>query len=247
MRRHLLRSDTSGSLATSVQTLSRDTDTMAAFVDWIAADCASDMVVLDIGAGYDRNQVDAALKPLVARLVGVDPAETIVENPALDERHRMTLEEFARSENRQFDVILASWVLEHLADPGAFFATCRRLLKPGGTFYAITPNLWHYFGLITKTTATLGVDDWILRQLMGAERKDEYHYPTQYRSNSIPALKRALAEAGFQSVEFRCSDNPGNYDYVVPPRLRFVPRLYSRLVYRLGLPVLMGRLMVRAR
>jgi len=246
MRRRL-RSDPDVRLATDVKILPRDTDTMAAFTAWIATDCTADMVVLDIGAGYDRNQVDAALKPLVAQLVGVDPAETILQNASVDEAHQLTLEEFARAENRQFDLILASWVLEHLADPDAFFSTCRRLLKPGGAFYAITPNLWHYFGLLTKTTAALGLDDWILRQLMGAQRKDEYHYPTQFRSNSIPALKRALERAGFRSVEFQCSDNPGNYDYVVPPRVRFVPRLYSGFVYRLGLPVLMGRLTVRAR
>jgi SAM-dependent methyltransferase len=220
---------------------------MAAFVEWVAADCTPNMIVLDVGAGYDRNHVDALLKPLVARVVGVDPAEAILRNRSVDEHHRLTLEEFARADDRQFDLILASWLLEHLVDPRAFFSTCRRLLKPDGAFYAITPNLWHYFGLITKTTATLGLEDWALRQLMGAERKAEYHYPTRYRSNSVRALKRALGQAGFHSADLRFSDNPDDYDYVVPPPLRFAPHLYSRLVYRLGLPVLMGRLIVRAR
>jgi SAM-dependent methyltransferase len=247
MSRDWPRSGAEVALVTSTHSLPRGTDAMAAFVEWIAGDCRSDMVVLDIGAGYDRNHVDAALKPLVGRLVGIDPADTILQNRSLDERHRLTLEEFARTEERRFDLILASWVLEHLVDPHAFFLTCRRLLKSGGAFYAITPNLWHYFGLTTKTTAAVGLEDWALGRLMGAQRKAEYHYPTRYRSNSVPALKQVLEQSGFRSAEFRCSDNPDDYDYVVPPALRFAPRLYSRLVYRLRLPVLMGRLIIRAR
>jgi SAM-dependent methyltransferase len=219
---------------------------MAAFIAWIAEACSPDALALDIGAGYDRNRADAAVRPLVSCVVGVDPSDSILDNVAVHERHQMSLEEFARTDERQFDVVFACWLLEHVLEPAEFFAGCRRLLRPGGTFFAITPNLWHYFGLTTRAAAALGLEDWALDRIMGSRSKAEYHYPTRYRSNSIRALEHLLADAGFRSVEFRCCDSPADYDYVIPMPLHWFPRLYSRLVYRLRLPSLMGRLMLRA-
>jgi SAM-dependent methyltransferase len=149
-------------------------------------------------------------------------------------------------DERQFDLIFACWLLEHLADPSEFFSSCRRLLTPEGSLLAITPNLWHYFGLIAKASVALRLEDWALDRLVGTRSKAEYHYPTRYRSNSIRNLAHLLDEAGFRSVEFRCCDNPTDYDYVVPTPLRWFPRAYSRFVYRFDLPPCMGMLLLRA-
>jgi SAM-dependent methyltransferase len=222
------------------------TDTTRAFGQWIAESCTPDSLVLDVGAGYDRNQVDATVHPLVACLVGVDPSDNILSNPSLHERHHATLKEFAQLDSRQFDIVCASWVLEHVSDPAEFFSECRGLLKPGGELFIITPNLWHYFGLTAKASSALGVEDRMLGKLMGTERKAEYHFPTAYRANSVRAIKRHLGQAGFTRVEFRCCDNPRDYDYIVPSQFRWFPRLYSRLVYQLHAPTYMGRLMFSA-
>lgn len=40
-----------------------------------------------------------------------------------------------------FDLITLSHVIEHLHDPAAALADCRRLLKPGGTLWLATPNI----------------------------------------------------------------------------------------------------------
>ncbi len=39
-----------------------------------------------------------------------------------------------------FDLVTTQHVIEHLADPNAFMQEVRRVLKPGGCFYAKTPN-----------------------------------------------------------------------------------------------------------
>lgn len=42
---------------------------------------------------------------------------------------------------REFDLVLAVEVIEHIADTDAFLANCARVLKPGGTIVITTPNL----------------------------------------------------------------------------------------------------------
>ena len=41
-----------------------------------------------------------------------------------------------------FDVILASEVIEHLAQPEVFLAEARRVLSTSGVLLLTTPNLW---------------------------------------------------------------------------------------------------------
>jgi len=40
----------------------------------------------------------------------------------------------------RFDVVLALEIVEHVADPDAFFAACGKLVKPGGAFIGATLN-----------------------------------------------------------------------------------------------------------
>lgn len=51
----------------------------------------------------------------------------------------MTAEALAET-GATFDVILNMEVIEHVADPKAFVATCARLLKPGGLIFVATLN-----------------------------------------------------------------------------------------------------------
>lgn len=233
-------------ILTQLGSLPATTTWPAAFSDWLVEYCTPESFVLDIGAGRDRNGFDTLLRPRVKHLVGIDPSEDILANPSVHERHQCSLEDFAQEEQRKFDVLLAVMVLEHISDPLAFFTACRYLLKPGGMFFAVTPNMWHYFGLLTKACARLNIEDWILDRLIGAEQKTQYHFPTTYRINSLRTIRSMLTLTDFQHVEFRCLDVPTGYNYVIPEPLRWFPRLYAHLVYRFHLLSLMGTIMFRA-
>lgn len=218
----------------------------SAFPDLIAQYCTSDSVVLDIGAGKDINRIDAFIQPRVLRLVGIDPSEDIFLNSSVHERHHTSLESFAQETQEEFDILFCTMVLEHINDPDAFFAACRQLLKPGGMLFAVTPNIWHYFGLVTKITSMLKINEWLLDRLIGKQAKEEYHFPTLYKINSLGAIQRTLIHAGFHNIEFYCFDNWIGYHYVLPKQLHWFPKLYSRLVYRFNWPHLMGVIMFRA-
>jgi SAM-dependent methyltransferase len=216
------------------------------FPHWVAQYCAPNSLVLDVGAGKGRLQSPAIIKQRVGQMVGVDPDPAISQNPHLDEWHCSTLEDFASESAGRFDFLYSMMVLEHITQPQAFFASCRLLLKPGGMFFAVTPNLWHYFGLATKISSMLKIEDRLLDLLIGKAAKEQYHFPTAYRANSLRILRRLLIEAGFREVEFRCFDAPFGYNYIIPKYLRWFPQIYSHIVYTLHIPHLMGMIMFRA-
>jgi SAM-dependent methyltransferase len=226
--------------------LPANTDVLTEFPRWIIQYCDHTSLVLDVGAGQGRGGNPATIRQKVARLVGVDPDVAIAQNPYLDERYQTSIEDFARDRGAHFDCLYTMFVLEHITHPREFLSACRSLLKPGRMLFGVTPNLWHYFGMATKLSASLGVEDWLLARLMGAQVKDAYHFPTAYRINSIRAIQHALAHSGFQEVEFKCFDQANRFESYFPKLLRWFPGFYSRLVYKLRAPQLMGFIMFRA-
>jgi 2-polyprenyl-6-hydroxyphenyl methylase/3-demethylubiquinone-9 3-methyltransferase len=59
---------------------------------------------------------------------------------ALDIDYRSATAESLADERRQFDVVLALELIEHVADPQALLASCSALVKPGGAFIGATLN-----------------------------------------------------------------------------------------------------------
>jgi 2-polyprenyl-6-hydroxyphenyl methylase/3-demethylubiquinone-9 3-methyltransferase len=82
----------------------------------------SDLSVLDIGCG------GGLLSEPMTRLGAAD----------IDYRH--TNAETLLDEGKQFDVVLAMEVIEHVADVNLFLEACAKLLKPGGLMVAATIN-----------------------------------------------------------------------------------------------------------
>ncbi len=216
------------------------------FARWVARSLTPDSAVLNVGAGRNLSGALSPVRRTGARIVGVDPDPAVATNAHLDEFHQCTLEEFARTHEAEFDVAFAVFVLEHVVDPVGFSAACARVLRPGGSFYALTVHKYQYFGLTTWVTTRLHVNEWLLRQLKDEEVVAAYHFPTAYRMNSPAQCSRHLEHAGFRSAEFRLFDKPDLYAWYLPTPLKPLAPAWSRLAYRVGSPRLMGTLGVRA-
>jgi SAM-dependent methyltransferase len=213
------------------------------FDRWVAQSTPMGCTVLNIGAGANRSGDLRRVKGRASRLVGVDPSDRIHRNVQVDERYQQSLEQFAPSHAGEFDVAFSVYVLEHVADPDGFASAAARVLKPGGTLMGLTVNKWHYFGFTTWAATRLGACEWLLSKV----RDDvDYHYPTEYRCNSVGALSRVLMRAGFSSVEFRMWDLPRLYTPYLPAPVVGVAPLWSRAVYQLRQPRLMGNLTFKA-
>ena len=74
----------------------------------------------------------------------------------------------------EFDLILSTQVLEHVADPDLYVSECHRLLKPGGTLVITTHGIMFY-----------------------------HPDPVDYWRWTSAGLGRVLASAGLSSVEIR--------------------------------------------
>lgn len=158
--------------------------------------------VLDLGAGRGQWAVEPApavrkqvrhLKGRVAEVVGSDVDPAVLTNPALDRAVVTELGAALPFEDASFDLIVADYVLEHVApeDVDAFVADVVRLLKPGGWFAARTPNKWGLIGLGARAVP----NRWhtrVLRRLQPA-RKEVDVFPTRYAMNTRKDLRRLFA------------------------------------------------------
>jgi 2-polyprenyl-3-methyl-5-hydroxy-6-metoxy-1,4-benzoquinol methylase len=156
------------------------------------------------------------------------------------------LEEYAEEQSNAFDVAFCVFVMEHVARPAEFVDALARVLRPGGTFLALTLNQWHYFGLTTLLASRLGGSEWLLRHVRDAEAVHEYHHRTEYRINSIRSTVRHLERAGFASAQFRVYDAPAMYEPYLPGPLTRLASVWSSAAYGLGRPSLMGHLTYKA-
>ncbi|MGH9292508.1 MAG: class I SAM-dependent methyltransferase [Acidimicrobiales bacterium] len=227
--------------------LGRDEDQYMALRDWVATVATPKSNLLDVGAGDGDDHYASLIRPLVARMVGVDPSASGGTNPALDEAHAETVESFAAHNAGRFDVGLAVYVAEHVAEPEAFLRACRSCLEPGGSLFVLTPNLWHYFGLAARAVTALGIDDQLLRLLRAKRPGHDHvaHFAVSYRMNTASALARQGAAAGFASLEIAHLENPSVFETYFPGRLALLPQAYAYVVHGLGRGGAFGTLLCR--
>ncbi|RVT82054.1 bifunctional 2-polyprenyl-6-hydroxyphenol methylase/3-demethylubiquinol 3-O-methyltransferase UbiG [Rhodobacteraceae bacterium CCMM004] len=121
--------------------------------------------LLDIGCG--GGLLSEPMARLGADVVGADAAERNIpvarihaEGQGLDIDYRHTTAEDLAAAGETFDVVLNMEVVEHVADPPAYLAACRALLRPGGLMICSTLNR-------TTKSFALGIvgAEWIMRWL----------------------------------------------------------------------------------
>ncbi len=109
--------------------------------------------------------------------------------------------------DESFDLVIALWVLEHLAQPGRVLGDIHRVLVPGGRFLFLTPNAHHPLILFNRFSwAFPAVQRVLVPRLYGRAEADTFR--VRYRANTLARL-RALAEAhGFRVISFRAIKDP---------------------------------------
>ncbi len=151
--------------------------------------------VIDIGCG--GGILSEPMTRLGAKVTGIEPVE---ESTGIARAHAqaaglsityrtVTAEDVAR-EGRTFDVIVASEVVEHVADLGSFLRTCRSLSKPGGLLMVSTLN---------RTAKAYGLAIVAAERLLGLVPPGTHDWKKFTKPEELEA---ALTDAGFRRLSF---------------------------------------------
>jgi len=186
--------------------------------------------VLDIGCGAGLPMPLSELAGRWGTMDGVDPDPAVLEHPCLNQRWNNTFEDVSIPAET-YDLAWAYNVLEHIPEPYPFLAKVDRVLKPGGVFWGLTPNLTHPFALLSRSIELIGLKAFARRKIGRTESGEMVvnDYPAYYRCNSPMAIRRATRSLNFSNVTFYyhpCLQ----WDTYFPKWLRWWPRSYDYLL-----------------
>ncbi len=169
----------------------------------VQAHLGPDARVLDLGCG--RGGVLEQLGAAVARPLGVDPDHASLAEHRLPDLPRVTATAAAIPlVDACIDVVISSWVLEHLPDPGCTFREVARVLRPGGAFIFLAPGAWSPAALLNRALKPL--QTWLVPLLYG--RAEDDAFPVVYRANTRRQIERLADSAGLALRTFRYIEDP---------------------------------------
>lgn len=229
-----------------------DVDGTIAFYARVNALVGPSSTVLDVGCGRGAWADDPVavrrdlrrLRGKVARVVGADVDPAAAANPFVDEFRPFTGGSWP-VEDAGVDLVLADCVLEHVADPVSFFREARRVLRPSGALCIRTTNAWSYVGLAARLVPNrlhAGVTARVQER-----RRAEDVFPTVYRCNSVPALRRALVRHGFEGVAYGYEAEPSYLEFsglayaLGVLHQRYAPAFLRPVLHAFARPVEPGR------
>ena len=165
-----------------------------------------DSHVLDLGCG--RGGVVELFWRDVRLAAGLDP-----DSPSLTQ-HRGAgmpvirgLGEHLPFVDGSFDLVVCLWVLEHLSDPAATLGQVRRVLKPGGHFVFLTPNMRNPLMLANRIGKALPM---LQRRLVPRfyGRVEGDTFAVQYRANTVAAIRTQANASGLDVYDLRVVPDP---------------------------------------
>ncbi len=147
----------------------------------------------DIGCG--GGILSEPLTRLGASVTGIDPIEESVgvakahaQGMGLSITYRAATAEDLAREGLVFDALVASEVVEHVADVSSFLRTCRSLCKPGGLLILSTLN---------RTAKSYGLAIVAAERILGLVPPGTHDWKKFIKPEE---MDRALEEAGFKRV-----------------------------------------------
>lgn len=165
-----------------------------------------DSNVLDLGCG--RGGVAEVIWRDVRLAAGIDPdLASLREHRAAGMPVVRGVAERLPFAADSFDVVVSVWVLEHLADPLGAFIEVRRVLRPGGHFVFLTPNLRHPLMVMNRLGKALpGLQRRVVPRVYGRDEADTF--PVQYRVNTERDIRTYAHASGLVVKELRVVADP---------------------------------------
>jgi SAM-dependent methyltransferase len=165
-----------------------------------------DSNVLDLGCG--RGGVAEVIWRDVRLATGVDPdMASLTGHRAKGMPVVRAVAENLPFASDSFDVVVSVWVLEHLADPLEVFIEVRRVLRPGGHFIFLTPNLRNPLMVMNRLGKALpALQRRLVPRVYGRDGADTF--PVRYRANTERDIKTYAQASGLRVQEMRVVPDP---------------------------------------
>ncbi len=174
---------------------------------WVAARLTPTSRVLDLGCG--RGGIAERLYTR-AWWTGIDPDWQSVQE------HRVAILPRGQAnanwlpfEDQSFDLVVASWVLEHLAAPQAAFREISRVLRSEGRFIFLTPNARHPIPRLAQALAQF--QRHIVPLVYGRAGVDAF--PMYYRANTPERIAQLATQTSLRLAGLMLIDDPAYFSW----------------------------------
>ena len=167
---------------------------------------AAESNVLDLGCG--RGGVIELVSRDVKLAAGLDPdSPSLASHGASGMQILRGVGEHLPFAGSSFDLVVSVWVLEHLKAPLTVFGEVRRVLRPGGHFIFLTPNLNNPLLVLNRIGKALPVvQTRLVSRFYGRREADTF--PVQYRANTVGGLRQLAEASGLEVAELRVVPDP---------------------------------------
>jgi len=153
--------------------------------------------LLEAGCGRQA-EVLAKFRGRARRLIGVDPVEFTLDQ-GLDEIE-LQRGDIANTglASGSVDLVISRALMEHLPSPRPAFAEIQRVLKPGGHYVYLVPNLGDYGSLAALFTPN-GLHPAIVKFVEGRELHDTF--PAYFRCSTKGSIQKFCDSTGLELVK----------------------------------------------
>jgi hypothetical protein len=192
-----------------------------------------DTTWLDIGCGRnifpENKKLARQLSDRCECLVGVDPDETIQENPFVHEKAQVPLEMF--QSERRFSLVTLRMVAEHIENPDATLRKISELTETGGFVVVYTIHRFSPVSLVSYFTPHR-IHHVVKRAIWGCpDERDTF--PVAYRMNTKRSLNQCFENAEFSEAHLELL--PDCCILFRYPRLNLVELTAWKLLRKLGI------------
>jgi SAM-dependent methyltransferase len=199
-----------------------DVDGTIRFYTRVHALLQPEMTVLDVGCGRGVGSLNdpivfrrelRTLRGKCRKVIGIDIDKSAEQNPGIDEFRSIAGNHWP-VDDKDIDLIISDFVLEHIKEPDSYFAEVARVLKPNGFFCARTSNRIGYVGLLARLLPERTHVQ--ILQFAQKERSEQDIFPTYYRVNTIGKLRRALERAKLKGIVYGYEAEPSYLHFSAP-------------------------------
>ncbi len=178
-------------------------DSLAIYKNIVAQNIDKKTRLLDLGCGHSDFMKEVYNK--TKHIYGIDSDEEAIEKNTTIKNKIVGFADKMPFADNFFDLIILTWVIEHLNNPHQIFKEAHRVLKPGGKIIFLTPNVWNY-------------NVWIIRVIPNIfhkplvsyfyNRQENDTYPKKYKLNSIGKIDKILLPIGLKKCQIILNGDP---------------------------------------